>query len=156
MASLFSLQFFERCNACCYWSMLFTPRELFTYGVIITLYSLNAKSTHPSDVLHSIHFQFTYTIIPYNYLYSYVLPFTSTYNIVKDSPNHVTINMIGLAQTSCEIFEDADFPIFPVVLSIPDSLQFNCDRNGIPSSTFCAELNTIYILMYVQFQRTAL
>ena len=37
MASLFSLKLFERYNARYYCNMLFTPREIFTYVVIITL-----------------------------------------------------------------------------------------------------------------------
>ena len=41
----------------------------------------------------------------------------------KDAPNHVPINMIGLAQTSRKILKDGDVPIFPVVLITPDSLQ---------------------------------
>ena len=56
MASLFSLNSFERCNARYYYNMVFTPRELFTYVVIITLIiCLNAKSNHPSDGLHFIY-----------------------------------------------------------------------------------------------------
>ena len=65
--------------------------------------------------------------------------------MVKDAPNYVPMNMIGLAQTSREILEDGDVPIFPVVLSTPDSLQFNCDCTGIPLSTLCIEVNTICI-----------
>ena len=42
---------------------------------------------------------------------------------MKDSPNHVTMNMIGLAYTSDEILEDGDVPIFLVVLSTPYSIQ---------------------------------
>ena len=42
---------------------------------------------------------------------------------MKDSPNHVLMNMIGLAHTSREILKDGDVPIFPVVLITPDSLQ---------------------------------
>ena len=76
-------------------------------------------------------------------------PSPSTLKMAKDSPNHVQMNMIGLAQISHEILEDGDVPIFPVVLSIPDTLHLslhnNCDRNGIPLSTFCAGVNTIYI-----------
>ena len=64
---------------------------------------------------------------------------------MKDAPNHVPMNMIGLAQTSREILEDGDVPIFLVVLSTPDSLQFNCDRTGILLSTLCLEVNTICI-----------
>ena len=35
---------------------------------------------------------------------------------MKDAPNHVTVNMIGLAQTSHKILEDGDISISPVVL----------------------------------------
>ena len=42
---------------------------------------------------------------------------------MKDTLNHVPINMIGLAQTSCEILEDGDVPISSVVLITPYSLQ---------------------------------
>ena len=43
--------------------------------------------------------------------------------MVKDDPNHVPTNMIGLAQTSREILEDGDVSIFPVVLITPYSLH---------------------------------
>ena len=46
-------------------------------------------------------------------------PLPSTRNMVKDAPNHVPMNMIGLAQTSREILKDGDIPIFPVVLMTP-------------------------------------
>ena len=72
-------------------------------------------------------------------------PSTSTWKRVKDAPNYVPMNMIGLAQTSCEILEDGYVQIFPVVLSTPDYLHFNCGRTGIPLSTFCAEFNKICI-----------
>ena len=45
-----------------------------------------------------------------------LFPSASTWKMVKDAPNHVPMNMIGLAQTSREIPEDGDIPIFPVVL----------------------------------------
>ena len=64
---------------------------------------------------------------------------------MKDAPNHVPMNVIGLAQTSREIIEDSNDPIFPVVLSTTDSLQLNCDRTGILLSTLCVEVNTICI-----------
>ena len=51
-----------------------------------------------------------------------LFPSPSTLKMVKDSPNHVPMNMIGLDHTSREIPEDIDVPIFPVVLSTPDSL----------------------------------
>ena len=73
------------------------------------------------------------------------LPSPSTWKMEKDAPNHVPMNMIGLDQTSCEILEDGDVPIFLVVRSTPDLLQFNCDRTDIPLSTFCVEINTIFI-----------
>ena len=76
-------------------------------------------------------------------------PSPSTWNMVKGSPNHVPINRIGLAQTSHKILKDGDVPIFPVVLSTQDPLQIslhhNCDRTGIPLSTICVEVDTIYI-----------
>ena len=69
----------------------------------------------------------------------------STWNMVKDASNNVPMNIIGLSQTSRKILEDGDLPIFPLVLSTPDSLQFNCDFTGILLSTFCVEVNTICI-----------
>ena len=50
-------------------------------------------------------------------------PSPSTWNMVKDAPNNVPMNMIGLAQTSRKILKDGDVPIFPVVLSTMDYLQ---------------------------------
>ena len=50
-------------------------------------------------------------------------PSPSTWNMVKDSPDHVPMNIIGLSQTSREILEDGDVPILPVVLITPDYLQ---------------------------------
>ena len=50
-------------------------------------------------------------------------PSPSTWNMVKDAPNHVPMDMIGLDQTSREIPKDGNVPIFPVVLSTPDLLQ---------------------------------
>ena len=68
---------------------------------------------------------------------------------MKDATNHVPMNMIGLAQTSRKILDDGDVPILPVVLSTTDplklSLHYHCDRTGIPLSTFCVEVNTIFI-----------
>ena len=72
-------------------------------------------------------------------------PSTSTYKMVKDTPNHIPMNIIGLAQTSRKILEDDDVPIFLVVIGTPDSLHFY-DSTGIPLSAFCAYVNTIYIL----------
>ena len=72
-------------------------------------------------------------------------PSPSTWKMVKYTPNHVLTNMIGLAQTSREILEDGDVTILPVVLSTPDSLQFNCDCTGIPLSIFCMEFIRIWI-----------
>ena len=46
-------------------------------------------------------------------------PSPSTCNVVKESPNHVLMNMIGLAQTSRGIIEDGDVPILLVVLITP-------------------------------------
>ena len=62
--------------------------------------------------------------------------------MAKDPPNHVLMNMIGLSQTSREILKDGVVPIFPVVLSTPDSLQFNCDFTGILLTAFCVDVNT--------------
>ena len=74
--------------------------------------------------------------------------------MVKDGPNHVPMNMIGLAQTSLKIIEDGDVPIFPVVLSTPYSLQSSlnhyCDRTGILLSIFCVKVNIICIWLYIQ------
>ena len=76
-------------------------------------------------------------------------PSPSTCKMVKDATNYVLMNIIGLAQTSREIIKDGDDPIFPVVLSTPDpmhlSLQQQCDLTSIPLSTFCLEVNTIFI-----------
>ena len=44
--------------------------------------------------------------------------------MVKYSPNHVTMNMIGSSQTSCEIIKDGDVPIFLVVLITQNALQY--------------------------------
>ena len=65
---------------------------------------------------------------------------------MKDIPNHVPTNIIGLAHTSREIIEDGDVPILSVVPSSKDSLQFKYDRTGILLSTLCMEVNTICIL----------
>ena len=72
-------------------------------------------------------------------------PSPSTWKMAKDNPNRVPMNMIGLAQTSHKMLEDGDVPIFPLVLSTLDSLQFNCGRISILISTLCAEDNTIFI-----------
>ena len=76
-------------------------------------------------------------------------PSPSTWKMEKDPTNHVPMNMIGLAQTSQEILKDGDVPIFLVVLSTLDylhsSLNYYCDRTGIPLSTFCVEVNKICI-----------
>ena len=61
-------------------------------------------------------------LIPDHYLYSDVLPFTSTWKMVKDTPNHIPMNMIGLAQTSREILDDGDIIIFPVIMIAPKAL----------------------------------
>ena len=74
-----------------------------------------------------------------------LFPSPFTWKMVKYAPNHVPMNMIGLAQTLREILEDGDVPIFLVVLSTPDSLHFNCDCTGIPLSTFCMDVNKICI-----------
>ena len=51
------------------------------------------------------------------------LPSPSTWKMMKDAPNCVPMNMIGLSQTSHEILEDVNVPIFPVVLITPCSLH---------------------------------
>ena len=43
---------------------------------------------------------------------------------MKDAPNYVLTNMIGLAHTSHEILEDGDVLIFPVVLIILKALRY--------------------------------
>ena len=52
-----------------------------------------------------------------------LFPSPSIWNMVKDAPNHVPMNMIGLVQTSHEILEKSDVPIFLVVLILPDYLH---------------------------------
>ena len=41
-------------------------------------------------------------------------PSPSTWKMVKDTPNHVPMNMIGLSQTSREILEEGDVQLLPV------------------------------------------
>ena len=43
--------------------------------------------------------------------------------MVKESPNHITMNMIGLSQTSREILEEGDILIFLVVLITQKALR---------------------------------
>ena len=74
-----------------------------------------------------------------------LFPSPSTGKMVKDTPNYVLMNMIGLPQTSRKIFKDGDIPILPVNSSTPNSLQFNCDCIGIPLSTFCVKFIAICI-----------
>ena len=78
-----------------------------------------------------------------------LFPSPSTWKIVKDAPNNVMMNMIGLSHTSHEILDDVNVPIFSVAISNPDPLQLglrhHCDRTGIPLSTLCVEFNTICI-----------
>ena len=52
-----------------------------------------------------------------------LFPSPFNWKMVKDAPNHVPMNMIGLTKTSCEIPEDSDVPILPAVLITTDSLQ---------------------------------
>ena len=52
-----------------------------------------------------------------------IFPSPSTWKMAKDAPNHVLMNMIGLDQTSREIIEDSDVPIFPVLLMTPKALR---------------------------------
>ena len=71
-------------------------------------------------------------------------PSPSTWKMVKEATNNFPMKMIGLAQTSREILEGGDVPIFLVVLSTLYSLNFY-DCTGIPLSTFYAEGNKIFI-----------
>ena len=82
-----------------------------------------------------------------------LFPSPYTWKMVKYAPNYIMMNMIGLAQTSREILENGDVPIFPLVLSTTDSLHLNWDCTGIPFSNFCVEVNTICIWTYVQWKR---
>ena len=50
-------------------------------------------------------------------------PAPSNWKVTKDAPNHVMMNMIGLAQTSRKIIKDSDVSILLVVLISPYSLQ---------------------------------
>ena len=43
--------------------------------------------------------------------------------MVKEAPNHISMNMIGLAETSRKILEDGDILIFPVVLVTTKDLR---------------------------------
>ena len=43
--------------------------------------------------------------------------------MVKDAPNHITMNIIGLAHTSRETLKDNDILEFPVVLITPKVLR---------------------------------
>ena len=49
-------------------------------------------------------------------------PYPSMWKMVKDAPHNVLMNMIYLSQTSREILEDGDVPIFLVVIGTPDPL----------------------------------
>ena len=49
-------------------------------------------------------------------------PSPSTWKMVKDAPNIFLMNMIGLDQNSRKILKEGDVPIFPLVLSNPDTL----------------------------------
>ena len=68
-------------------------------------------------------------------------PSPSTWNMVKDAPNHVPMNMISSSQTSHKILEDGDVPIL-LVFFYSGFPTVNCDCTGITLSTFCAEVNT--------------
>ena len=54
-----------------------------------------------------------------------ILTSPPTWKMAKDSPNHLPMNVICLAQTSCKILEDGDVPILLAVLITPDSLQLS-------------------------------
>ena len=45
---------------------------------------------------------------------------------MKDAPNHITMNMIGSAQTARKITEDSDVPIFLVVSITPKASREPC------------------------------
>ena len=47
---------------------------------------------------------------------------------MKDAPNNIMMNVIGLAQTSRKTHEDGDILIFPVVFITPKSLQYKRPR----------------------------
>ena len=63
-------------------------------------------------------------LIPSYYLCPDILPFASTWKVVKDAPNYVPMNVIGLAQTSREIPKDIDVLIFLLVLITPKALRY--------------------------------
>ena len=76
-------------------------------------------------------------------------PSPSGWEMEKDAPNQVPMNVIILAQTSHKILEDGFVPIFPVVISTPYSLQFKWDCTGIPLSAFCMEvIQSLYDCKY--------
>ena len=43
--------------------------------------------------------------------------------MLKDDPNHILMNIIGLSHTSPEILKDGDILILPVVLITPKALR---------------------------------
>ena len=49
-------------------------------------------------------------------------PSLSMWKLVKDAPNHIPMNIIGLAQTSRKMLKDSGVPIFLVFINTPDSL----------------------------------
>ena len=61
-------------------------------------------------------------------------PSPSMCKVVKGYPNHVVMNMIGLAQTSREIIEDLDVPILLVVLIT--LLSWRKDRKSVSLEVF--------------------
>ena len=65
-----------------------------------------------------------------------LFPLPSTWKMIKDAPNHVSMNIIGLAQTSRERLEYDDVPIFLVVFKYSGSPTVQCDPTGIQVSTF--------------------
>ena len=79
-------------------------------------------STQLSQVLQPESISFVWRIksnspflISDNCLYYDVIPFASTWKMVKEAPNHVQMNMVGYSQTSLKILEDGNILIFPVV-----------------------------------------
>ena len=73
-----------------------------------------------------------------------LFPSTYTWKTVKDAPNHVPMNTIGLSHTSREILEYGDVPILLMVLITPDSLQLTMI---LPVSNY--PTSTLRLIQYV-------
>ena len=78
--------------------------------------------------------------------------------MVKDAPDHISMNMIGLSQTSSKILKDSDILIFPVIVITTKSFQPSVSTKplliNITLSNFCVEVNTTRIWLYIQCQHT--